>query len=721
MANTKKKGQDKAPAPCEGKKWNIKPEDIKDERVAKKYNKMYSKAKSVHDQRTSGFEVFAKISHMQSLYTDQPKRRNKNQFSEGSTQAIKRKIRAETIQRVPDGEIKTQYDKNSPEQILINYIFKNKILHSEYDGQDMMKNLWRTFDASYDYGFGCVRTGFELDADNDYRITYSLIQWSDVVPAPDSDFIEEAPWYIVREYISQSQLKALLDWDAKGEPIKDKTYNEDVVKYLIESHASTGDDYRSIPLADRKRGVTKTESVEVRTLYKRGAKEFITFVPGCNAVLRTTKNYDPRLDVPIHFMILEPDPEFPLGCSSIIPTLAQQQFADAFQTLSYESLLLAENPPLMVFGNLTNSKIRMRPRSLWAMGTNPNNKIEKFPVETTTLTQYGSILQNISGSMQRNMNITDATVASDSHVSTYSGTPQGVDQQKHDKSITINQFQKRVEIFFSEWANHALRSYLAAMTGVQELTVDEETRRRIYDLEQAEKPQPGEEGFEHWESIIKGNKIQVDFDVFEDGRFEFDVRTGSLIQGEREKELESVQQLIVPVSQMMSGISEDNKGLFEEVLLRLIARMCELSDVDVSQQTANTFNEKLVMDALEATMDKVSEQQQQIAQLQGANGIEPGSVPGQMPEGMPPQQGGTPSAAPAPEGMPPEGMPPQQGGMPGKVPMLEGMPPQQGGMPEGPSSQSMPPEGNGGSTEPPAPEGAGSIPLPPQPPKDSGR
>ena len=703
MANTAKKGREESPAPSSGKKWNINPDDIKDKTVAKKYNKMYNRAKSIHDQRTSGFEVFSKISHMQSLYTDSVKRRNKNQFSEGSTQAIKRKIRAETIQRVPDGEIKTQYDKNSPEQVLINYIFKNKILHSEYDGRDMMKNLWRTFDAAYDYGFGCVRTGFEMDNDNDYRVTYSLIQWSDIVPAPDCDFIEEAPWYIVREYISRSELKALLDWDTKGEPIKDNTYNEDVVKYLIETHTTTGDDYRSIPLADRKRGITKTESVEVQTLYKRGSKEFVTFVPSCEAVLRKTKNYDPRLDVPIHFMILEPDPDFPLGCSSIMPTLAQQQFADAFQTLSYESLLLAENPPLMVFGNLTNSKIRMRPRSLWAMGTNPNNKIEKFPVETTTLTQYGSILQNISGSMQRNMNITDATVASDAHVSTYSGTPQGVDQQKRDKSVTINQFQKRVEVFFSEWANHAIRSYLAAMKGEQELTVDEETRRRIYDLEQSQKPQPGEEGFEQWESIIHGNKILVDFNVFENDRFEFDVRAGSLIQGEREKEIEAVQQLILPVSQMMSGISEENKGLFEDVLLRLIARLCELSEVDVSQQTADTFNEKLVMDALEATMNKVSEQQQQIEGLQAANGIQPGTVPETPPEGIPPQQGG-------PEARPPVDVP-----MPANGEQLpQGIPPQ------GEPTPSMPPKEAGGSTEPPATEGAGSIPLPPQPPKAQG-
>ncbi len=71
-------------------------------------------------------------------------------------------------------------------------------------------------------------------------------------------------------------------------------------------------------MQDDEKGIVKKESVKIRTLYKRGAKEFVTYVPKLNAKLRTVKNYDPKNEVPIHFMILEPDPEFPLGCSSVL-------------------------------------------------------------------------------------------------------------------------------------------------------------------------------------------------------------------------------------------------------------------------------------------------------------------------------------------------------------------------------------------------------------------
>ena len=103
--------------------WDIKPADIECKECSDKFQQMYRKAKSQQEQRTKGHSFFTKVSHMQSLYD--PK---EGQFSEGSTQAIKRKLRSETIQRVPDGELKTPFDKNSIEQVELDFIFKNKIV-----------------------------------------------------------------------------------------------------------------------------------------------------------------------------------------------------------------------------------------------------------------------------------------------------------------------------------------------------------------------------------------------------------------------------------------------------------------------------------------------------------------------------------------------------------------------------------------------------------------
>lgn len=632
-------------------KWNIAPESIKDPKVQKDMDDRWKRALSVQKQRTAGHALFARIAHNQSIY----EKDKDNVYSEGSTQGIKRKIRAQTIQRVPDGEITTQFDKNSIEQVETDFIFHHKVLTSEFQGEDMLKNLWKTFSVSYDYGNACVRTGFEKDIDGDVRCSYTIIGWNDVYPAPDCKAIEEADWYIIREYMSRSELENLLTEDGN---ITDSTYNEDVVKYLVDQKPKDGIDPLSMSLADKKKAVTPIESIEIRTLYKRGDNEFITYVPSCSAVLRRVKNYDPRKDLPLHFLVLDPDSEFPLGCSSVMWTMGQQQFADAFLTLSYQTLLLAHQPPLIGFGNLTPSKLKMKPRAFWPMGTNPNNKVEKFPVETTSLTQYGSILENVQGRMMAALNIADGTIASDANTMNYSKTAPGVELQKQDKTVTVNQYQKRIEIFFSEWANHALRSYINAMYGVHELTVDEETRRKIWDIEMSQANEDGSMS----KSIIDGDKISIDFDKLSTDLLSFNVRAGSLIESEKDLERKNIQDALVPISQMMGAISDQNKEAFEKVLMKLITRLLEMSDIDVSQETANIVNDQLLMGAMQATMEQVMGQQQQIdGMMQMLQGQQAG-----MPQGMPADQQAMPQQAAPQIPLPPaqDQLPPMEMNMP---------------------------------------------------------
>lgn len=651
--------------------WNIDLDDIKLEcaHKATKLQAQWNVAHSHQTQRTRGHELFSRIAHNMNIFD----KTRKDSFSEGSTQAMKRKIRAQTIQRVPDGEIVTQYDKNSKEQAIIEYLFKHKVLQSEYDGKDMLKQLWKTFNASYDYGYACVRTGFEKDLDNDPRISYTLIPWNDVFPSPDCKFIEEADWYIIREYIPRSSLKALVNWDTLE--VEDPTYNADVVKYLIENHVTDGEDPLSRPLADRKHGKGNTESVKVYTYYFKGKDKFITYVPSINCILREVDNLDPRKDVPLHFLILEPDPDFPLGVSSVMWTLAQQQFADAFQSTAYQTLLLALHPPLMTFGNLTNPKIKMKPNAIWPMGTNPNNRIEPYRVETTTLTQYGQIMENISAKMMQSLNITDATVASDANVAKYSATPQGVEQQRLDKTITINQYQKRVEVFFAEWANHALRSYISSMSGEKQLTVDEHTRRRIFDIEKSELKQMDPTIEKVPDSIIDGNKIKINFSELSADLMSFEVRSGSLIENERETERRNIQEMLIPVSQMIGNISDNNKDAFENIIMQLVMRLCEISDIDISQSTADQISDKLMMEAMQATMATVMGQQQQIDEMQNAMGM---GMQSQEPMGqnVPMPQGPAPAEAPmvgngqVPPELPPE-MPVQAPEQPMPMPPAE--------------------------------------------------
>ena len=146
-------------------------------------------------------------------------------------------------------------------------------------------------------------------------------------------------------------------------------------------------------------------------------------------------------------------------------------------------------------------------------------------------------------------------------------------------------------------------------------------------------------------SIINDNKIEVDFSRLKEGLglLEFTVRAGSLVQSEREKEREDIQSLIVPISQMIPAVDEENKKAFTDVIMQLVARMCELSEVDISQSTADKFNEQLIMQA-------ILEQQNQINML------------AQNQQAMLAQPEQQPNGVPAEAGVPVEPMAPDMGG-----------------------------------------------------------
>src|SRR5699024_5799495 len=122
-------------------------------------------------------------------------------------------------------------------------------------------------------------------------------------------------------------------------------------------------------------------------------------------------------------------------------------------------------------------------RCIWNLGNNPNQvKVDPVTIDNSVLSGWATTREAIASSMLRNLNVAEGTIAKDAGVG-FPNTAPGVKAQQDAKTITINQYQKRLEYFISDWANKALRTYLAAMGGVHSLTVDEETRRKLFDID----------------------------------------------------------------------------------------------------------------------------------------------------------------------------------------------------------------------------------------------
>ena len=586
------------------KRWNIEKESLESVDVCKTLAR-YQEAKSQMRLRTNHHELYGLLAKNKSIHEffGGKKSTQSTYFSEGSTQYILRKTLADTIQRVPDGELETQYDKATKEHIWLQYIFDNKIMSSEYEGIDMMSNLTNAFKMSFIYAFAPVRTGFEKDYDDDVRVSFNLESWADVFINPDCKDIRRPEVVYFRQYMSRDDVESLLTADGT---LIDSTYNENTIKYVLDENMFSARHTESEKLADQLKGSGSIASIMLITEYRRGSKEFVTFVPSLKAEWRRVPNYDPRKGIPWSFLVLEPDPDFPLGISQVEFLLADQQFNDLFQTSAYKNLLLAMEPPIMVSGWETNpSSYKFEPRKIWNLGNNPNSvKVEPVKVDNSVLSGWSTTREAIAASMLRNLNIMDGTIAADSHVTSYSKTAPGVQQQVENKSITVNQYQKRIEDFISQWAVQALRMYVNAMNGVHELTVDEETRRKLFDI--------GED------SCIDGNKIKIDFSELSADMLEYKVRAGSLVQRKEDQELEKLTTMVQPFIQNLNGWSDENRQLVEnEILLPVAMRMLELSDTDIANTLAESVYSQITKNMMADMQAQIDGQQQQIDGLQG--------------------------------------------------------------------------------------------------------
>ena len=582
------------------KRWNVDKSKLKSSEVAKMHAR-YDAAKSQMQRRTYHHELYGLLAKNKSIHEWSVKRGNTKYFSEGSTQYILRKVLADTIQRVPDGELVTQYDQASVEHILLEYLFENKIMVSEIEGIDMMANLTKAFKMSFVYAFAPVRTGFEEDFDGDARVKFSLEQWSDVFINPDCTDICRPEVVYHRSYMTKDDVLALLDGEGN---VKDPTYNEDAVHCVIDEDMFSGKQWESEAMADKMKGSTALQSLELITEYRRGAKEFTTFCPALNCEWRKVPNYDPRRGIPWNFLVLEPDMDFPIGVSQVEFLLADQQFNDLFQTSAYKNLLLAMEPPIMVSGWETNpSSYKYEPRKIWNLGNNPNQvKVEPVKIENSILSNWSTTREAVAAAMVRNLNVADGTVAKDSGAG-YSKTAPGVDQQVAEKTININQYQKRVENFFQQWAVQALRMYVNSMGGVHQMAVDEETRRRLYDIGR--------------EDLIDGNKVSIDFDGLSVESIGFTVRAGSLIQKKEDQELDRLTAMVQPFIQNLNGWSEDNRRVIEnDVLLPCAMRMLELSNTDISSTLAESLSTQIAKNMLAGMQQQMDAQQQQIDGMQ---------------------------------------------------------------------------------------------------------
>ena len=549
----------------------------------------YEDFKREMDARTSNFHMFEKVADNQVL---KPVKDLPN-ISSGETSGLVRRLARTLVQNTPQVDVVSKFDDDSVEGIFARHILLSKIIGSDLYSNDMQQSLFASTKSALTLGFDCVIPVLQRDALGSWSILYDTIHYHDVFPEPGSKDVRSAAEVFVRRYLTQGDVKQLIDDETPG-------WDVPALKALAKTKPRTRSQ-ESIDQQSKKKGVAP-EGYEILTWYNSYGDPFLTVAANSFDLLRIEENRHPLQRHPVFFLVLEKDAQQPLGKSQVEMVMGRQEFQDLMLNGSMKMWYRNINPPLIGYGTV-NALPNLSPGKFTEI-SNPNARIEAFEVNTQTLLQYGSISNQNLSSMVQIVGAPDNQLATlGAGGNAMSGTSAGVDAQTEVVDITTNNYQKAIEQFFSHYCSYALTLYFQELKGAIK-TISPSADARL--------------------AMIKAGLPKDSFDEkgqlklqFSDLAVEYAVRCvpGTLVELEDEKQQRLLNDMFIPLSQAMPALaaSGDQQLLVRasQTMQYILQKQMELSGSIHATDLKKIFSE-------EGGMDAVSESDARIEALEGS-------------------------------------------------------------------------------------------------------
>lgn len=517
--------------------------------------------------------------------------------SSGEIAGMVRRVARNVVQHAPNVEVICEFDDDGPKGILARHILKSKVIGDGEVSNEMQQNLFASVMSSFTLGFDAVVPVLKQMADGSWEMQYDSLHYRDVFPEPGVKDVRNAPEVFVRRYLTKGEVLRLIrapqaGWDVAA--LKKLAMNNAPPRQQ-ESAAHQDKKHHTIP-----------DGYELITWYSDSGDPFLTFDASSKMLLRIEQNKDPLKRHPVHFLVLEKDPQQPLGKSQIALVFGRQEFQDLMLNGAMKMWYRNINPSLIGYGTGMNGVPNLSPGKYTNI-PNPNAKIEAFEVNTQTLLQYGAISQQNLGSMVNLVGAADQQMAA-SAGGGMSATPQGVEAQQEMVDITTNNYQKAVENFFSKYCSYALTLYFQELKNVPAIKPSSDTRREL---------------------VGAGVPVEL-FDregtldiKMKDMATIYRVRCvpGSLVEMEDEKQLRVLNELFIPLSQAMPALAASQNP---EILANAAAAMqyiinkeIELSGSAHSGDISAVFSKGMTPE-FEAEQDKLNALEEGIGQVTSA-------------------------------------------------------------------------------------------------------
>lgn len=452
--------------------------------------------------------------------------------SSGDIAGMIRRTARNIVQHTPNVEVLCEFAEDSPKGILAKHILRTKIIREELNSNEMQQNLFASTMSALTLGFDAVMPVLLQQPDGSWIMEYDTIHYRDVFPEPGVKDVRKAPEVFVRRYLTKGEIKHILRHNIAG-------WDPMALRSLLE-HGVPVRHHESASRQDRKRG-TIPDGYEIITWYSTYGDPFLTFDARTKMLLRIEKNRDPLKRHPVRMLVLEKDPQQPLGKSQVALVYGRQEFQDLMLNGAMKLWYRNINPTLLGYGTGLNGVPNMSPGKFTNI-PNPNSRIEAFEVNTQTLLQYGSISQQNQGNMINLIGAADQQMAA-SAGSGMSATPQGVEAQTAMVDITTNNYQKAVEYFFSQYCSYALTVYFQELKNAGPMKPTADTRRALLAAGMPE------------DCFDDEGRLTIDLSEMATV-YQVKCVPGSLVELEDEKQLRILKELYVPLSQAMPALAQ---------------------------------------------------------------------------------------------------------------------------------------------------------------------
>lgn len=480
--------------------------------------------------------------------------------SSGEIAGIVRRTARTVVQHTPNVKVISEFGEDDPKGILAQHILKTKIIGDDLNSNVMQQNLFASVMSSFTLGFEAVTPVLVQKADRTWCMDYDVIHYQDFFPEPGVKDARKSPEVFIRRYLTKGEVHQLIGQQQPGWDIAAlrALAQSNPPARQKESNSHQGTKHGQLP-----------DGYEIITWYSTSGDPFLTFDANSKMLLRIEKNKDPLKRHPVQMLVLEKDPQQPLGKSQISLVFGRQEFQDLMLNGAMKLWYKNINPTLIGYGTGLNGVPNMSPGKYTNI-PNPNAKVEAFEVNTQTLMQFGSISQQNMGSMVNLIGAADQQMAQSAGANGQgmSATPQGVDAQEKMVDITTNNYQKAVENFFSAYCSYSLTVYFQEMKNVRTVKPTAAVRKELIAA-----GVPVELFSADGELMIDMKDMAVTYDV--------QCVPGSLVEMEDEKQLRILNELFVPLSQALPAIvqSQDPEMIRNSVAAMqfIIRKQIELS------------------------------------------------------------------------------------------------------------------------------------------------